>query len=306
MPHGEAQPQAALVAMDPHTGFIKAMVGGVDYGKSQFNIAADGRRQPGSSFKPIIYAAAIRQRPDQREHAHPRCPGPPSPAQPARGLQRMTTISSAAGSRRNGRWRCRSTFPLSKSSSLSALTTAIRYANMMGVESPLQPYLTLALGASAVTPLEMACVYSVIDNGGARPSPLCVEEITDNQGNSVYKADPQMETTPISKDALTQVKDMAPLSGHRRHRVPESSATVPFPRRLARPVPLKAHYDVWFDGFTDDLVCTVWAGHPSRDARGHAIYGIPMNGEAFGATICAPIWKRFMIAARADFGSRTS
>ncbi len=287
--------QAALVAMDPHNGFIKAMVGGIDYTKTQFNIAADGRRQPGSSFKPIIYTAAIdsglineNTRILDAPVTYPGATGSWSPHNDDNYFRGWVTAKRAVAMSIN--------VPAVKVLKLVGPETAIRYANMMGVKSPLAPYLTLALGASAVTPLEMASVYSVIQNGGQRPNPMSVKSISDDQGAVIYTAEPQLETTPISKDALSQVKDMLAAV------VTEGTASLilgdgAVKNAHGKTGTTQSHYDVWFDGFTDDLVCTVWAGHPSHDKRGHPIYGVPMSGEAFGATICAPIWKRFMLAA---------
>lgn len=287
--------QAALVAMDPKTGYIKAMVGGVDYTKTQFNIAADGRRQPGSSFKPIIYTAAIDSGLINENTpildspvSYPGATGTWSPKNDDNYFRGWVTAKRAMAMSIN--------VPAIKVLKLVGPDTAIRYANMMGVKSPLAPFLTLALGASAVTPLEMASVYSVIANEGLRPSPMSVKQITDDKGTVLYTAEPQLETTPISKAALGQVKDMLAAV------VTQGTASMVLGDGSVKGAHGKtgttqSHYDVWFDGFTDDLVCTIWAGHPSKDKRGHAIYGVPMSGEAFGATICAPIWKRFMIAA---------
>jgi penicillin-binding protein 1A len=287
--------QAALVAMDPKTGYIKSMVGGVDYTKTQFNIAADGRRQPGSSFKPIVYTAAIdsglineNTRILDAPVSYPGAAGTWTPKNDDHYYRGFVTAKRAMAMSIN--------IPAIKVLKLVGPETAIRYANMMGVKSPLAPYLTLALGASAVTPLEMACAYSVINNGGLRPSPLSVKQITDDKGTIIYTAEPQLETTPISKAALTQVKDMlrAVCTEGTASRILGDNAV---PDAHGKTGTTQSHYDVWFDGFTDDLVVTVWAGHPSHDKRGRPIYGIPMSGEAFGATICAPIWKRFMLKA---------
>jgi len=287
--------QAALVAIDPQTGFIKAMVGGVDYSKSQFNIAADGRRQPGSSFKPIIYTAAIdsglineNTRILDAPVSYPGATGMWSPKNDDHRYRGLVTAKRALALSIN--------VAAVKVLKLVGVSTAIRYANMMGVTSPLAPYLTLALGASAVTPLEMACAYSVIDNGGQRPSPLSVAQIADDQGAIIYTASPQMETTSIGKDALSQVKDMlrAVVTQGTGSQVLGDDAV---PDACGKTGTTQSHYDVWFDGFTNDLVCTIWAGHPSHDSKGRPIYGVPMTGEAFGATICAPIWKRFMLVA---------
>jgi membrane peptidoglycan carboxypeptidase len=292
--------QGALVSMDPNTGYIKAMVGGVDYAKSQFNIAADARRQPGSSFKPIIYTAALDSG---------------LITENTQILDEPVSFPSGTGTRwapkdDDGRFRgwVTAKHAIALSINVAAVKvlrevgvqTAVRYARMLGVKSPLAPYLTLALGASAVTPLEMADVYSVFANQGQRPIVTAVERITDNDGNVIEDDPPQLETVPINKDAITQMSDML------RAVVTEGTASGAFrdgnpPDMHGKTGTTQSHLDVWFDGYTSKLVCVCWAGHPTTDPKTHrALYGIPMTHEAFGATICAPIVKRFMVSALAE------
>ena len=289
--------QAALVCMEAQTGYIKAMVGGLDYSKSEFNIAADGRRQPGSSFKPVYYTAALDS-------------GIISETTPI--LDSPISLPGANGTR----WRPQNddhyfrgwvtakeaielslNVPSVKVLEKVGVDTAIRYARMMGIESPLAPYYTLALGASAVTPLEMADAYATIDNGGARPIPTPIEQITDGAGQILEDDVPKLETTSISASACSEMSDML------RDVVTSGTAAGAFrannpPDAHGKTGTTQSHLDVWFDGYTKDLVTTVWAGHPAVDpTTNKAIYGIPMSHEAFGATICAPIWRDFMISA---------
>jgi membrane peptidoglycan carboxypeptidase len=287
--------QGALVALDPHTGYIRAMVGGVDYSQSQFNIAADGRRQPGSSFKPIIYTAAIDSGLITEDTpildapvSFPGGNGMWSPHNDDDRFRGWITAKTAMAMSVN--------VPAVKVLNLVGVDTAIRYAQMMGVTSPLAPYLTLALGASGCTPLEMACAYATIDNLGLRPSALCVRQIVSEKGDVLYTANTSLETTPISRDAFTQVKDMM----HAVTTVGTAAALFrdgSFPDACGKTGTTQSHRDVWYNGFTNDMVCTVWAGHPSTDSKGHNLYGEPMSHYAFGSTICAPIWKQFMLAA---------
>lgn len=288
--------QAALVAMDPSTGYIKAMVGGVDYNKSQFNIAAYGRRQPGSSFKPVIYTAALDSGLITED---------------TRILDAPISFPSGTGgwwSPKNddGRYHGLVTAKEAVAQSINVVAvkvlkmvgvdTAINYGRMMGITSPLAPYYTLALGSSAVTPLEMADMYATIDNLGERPIPMAITRITDTSGNVIEDNEPQLESTGISKTALQQMTDML------RAVATEGTAAASFrddnpPDACVKTGTTQDHRDVWLDGFTKKLVCVVWAAHPSTDPKtGRPVY-LPMNNEAWGATIATPIWKRFMVSA---------
>ena len=287
--------QGALVAMDPKTGYIRAMVGGTDYTKSQFNIAADGRRQPGSSFKPIIYTTAldmgvITENSNLKDNpvSFPGANGPWTPHDDDDRYRGEVTAKRAVALSIN--------IPAIHVLEMVKPEYAIACARKMGVKSPLAPYLPLALGASAVTPLEMATVYSVIDNLGLRPKPIAVTRIEDPDGNLV-DTPPQLVRLSIRQNAFVQMSDML------RAVVTEGTAYHVFtddtpPDAHGKTGTTQSHMDVWFDGYTPKLVCVVWAGHPSKDPKtGKPIYGIPMHADAFGATICAPIWKRFMIGA---------
>jgi penicillin-binding protein 1A len=299
--HWAGATQGALIAMDPATGYIKAMVGGIDYNKSQFNIAADGRRQPGSSFKPIIYTAAM-----DEGWLTEKTFIDDSPVSFPSGTGTWWTPHND-----DGRYRGPVTAKEAVALSINVVAVkilqklgpenAINYARMMGVQSPLAPYYTLALGASAVTPLEMADVYATIDDNGQRPVPLAITKVTDDAGNVLEDNQPQLESTGIGdKDStvFTQMQDML------RAVVTEGTAYHTFtddnpPDAHGKTGTTQDHRDVWFDGFTKKMVCIVWAGHPTTDSKGNPTYGLPMTHEAFGATITAPIWKQFMIGALA-------
>jgi penicillin-binding protein 1A len=286
---------AALIAMEPQTGYIKAMVGGVDYKSSQYNIAAFGRRQPGSSFKPVIYTAAIdsglitENTPILDEPITlPGAAGPWSPKNDDGVFHGWVTARKAFADSIN--------VPAVKVLRLVGVQTAIEYATMMGIKSPLMPYLTLALGASAVTPLEMATMYSMIDNKGERPTPIAIEKIEQSDGTILEDNEPNLVTTSIKPDALAQIDDMM------RAVVTEGTASLVFadgnpPGAHGKTGTTQNHKDVWFDGYVPKLTCVVWAGHPAVDPQTGKPTFLPMHGEAWGATICAPIWKQFMVAA---------
>ncbi len=286
--------QGALVCLDPENGQIKAMVGGTDYKQSQVNYAVHGR-QPGSSFKAVVYAAAINDGSVKESttvlDARTRF---------GQGHGSYTPHDDGAYSNREMDLReatARSVNVVAvKVLRLIGPPAAIRYARMMGVRpnTKLAPVLSLALGSSPVSPLEMASVYSTFPAGGNHPETTAWTRLDDAQGNVIEDVPPDIETHVLQKDTVTQLDDML------RAVVTSPAGT----GRMVAPLVPEArgktgttqdHKDVWFVGYTPQLVCAVWAGHPidAADKR-RASYGQPMESDAFGGTVCAPIWARFM------------
>ncbi len=282
--------QGALVCLDPETGEIKAMVGGTDYKKSQVNYAVHGR-QPGSSFKAIVYAAAINDG---------------SVKESTTVLDARTTFGTGHGSYTptdDGRYSDRR-MGLREATAQSVNVVAvkvlhligpqaaIRYARMMGVHARLDPVLSLALGSSPVSPLEMASVYSTFAAGGNHPEPAAWTRLDDGQGNVIEDVPPAIETHILQKDTVSQLDDML------RAVVTDGTGKMVaplVPDARGKTGTTQEHKDVWFVGYTPQLVCAVWAGHPTdaTKTRG-AGYGQAMESDAFGGTVCAPIWARFM------------
>jgi len=288
---GDGPTQSALVCLDPKTGEIKAMVGGADYKKSQFNIATQARRQPGSAFKAIVYSAAINDGSvvetstvmDARRNfgtAH----DPYYPKDDNGYSDRPRTIKDAMANSIN--------VPAVRVLQLIGPQAAIRYARMMGVHSPLDPVPSLALGSSPVTPLEMASAYSTFPAGGNHPEPSAWTRLTDTHDNVVEDVPPAIETHILQPKTVAQLDDML------RAVVTEGTADkvggMP-PDARGKTGTTQGHKDVWFVGYTPDLVCAVWAGHPIYKSRTSVpSYGQEMAGNAWGSTVCAPIWAQFM------------
>ena len=286
--------QGALVCLDPENGEIKAMVGGTDYKKSQINYAVHGR-QPGSSFKAVVYAAAINDG---------------SVKESTTVLDARTTFGTGHGAytpHDDGAYSDRR-MDLREATARSVNVVAvrvlhligpqaaIRYARMMGVRpaTRLAPVLSLALGSSPVSPLEMASVYSTFPAGGNHPEPSAWTRLDDADGNVIEDVPPDIETHVLQKDTVTQLDDML------RAVVTSPGGTgamvAPLvPEARGKTGTTQDHKDVWFVGYTPQLVCAVWAGHPNdaTETRG-ASYGQPMESNAFGGTVCAPIWAKFM------------
>lgn len=299
----EGPTQGCLVCLDPKTGAIKAMVGGINYQKSQFNIAADGRRQPGSSFKAVLYSAAIDSGAVTEyttaldaPTSYPMGPGQPPyiPKDDGPYTYRRMSLKEAVAYSVN-------TIAVHVLHHIGP-ALEIEYARRLGVQSPLDPVLSLALGSSAVTPLEMAGVYETFPDGGNHAIPAAWTEVDDASGKHLIA--PQVETHVLKRSTVAQLDDMLRAvvddprgTGH------GVEGLVPDAR--GKTGTTQGHADVWFDGYTPNLVCVVWAGHPTRKVLKNGTvaygYGEPMARYDWGATVCAPIWAQFMSQAEPVF-----
>ena len=294
--HDLGASQGALVCLDPNTGEIKAMVGGIDYKKTQTNYATHGR-QPGSSFKAVVYAAAINDGSvkesttvmDERTNFGT-ARNPYIPHDDSGYSDRYVSLREAMAQSIN--------VPAVKVLHLIQPQTAIRYARMMGVKptTPLDPVLSLALGTSPVSPLEMASVYSTFPAKGNHPEPSAWTRMADADDTVIEDVPPAIATNVLSKDTVAQLDDMleAVISEGTGRPI---NGIVPGAR--GKTGTTQESKDVWFVGYTPDLVCAVWAGHPIEGTPKHprAQYGLPMENNAFGGTICGPIWAKFMSQA---------
>ena len=287
---GYGATEGALVCLDPQTGEIKAMVGGTDYKKSQINYAVHGR-QPGSSFKAVVYSAAINDG---------------SVKESTEVLDARTVFGTGHGTYipkdDNGYSDRRMGLREATAQSVNVVAVrvlhligpaaAIRYARMMGIHAPLDPVLSLALGSSPVSPLEMASAYSTFPAGGNHPEPSAWTRLDDAQGNIIEDVPPDIETHVLQRDTVSQLDDML------RAVVTDGTGKMVaplVPDARGKTGTTQEHKDVWFVGYTPQLVCAVWAGHPIDATKKHgAGYGEAMSGGAFGGTICAPIWAKFM------------
>ncbi len=288
--HEYGADQGALVCLDPQTGEIKAMVGGTDYKKSQVNYAVHGR-QPGSSFKAIVYSAGIN---DDSVHEDTTVldarttfgtgHGSYTPTDDTGYSDRYMTLREAMAQSVN--------VVAVKVLKLIGPQAAIRYARMMGIHAPLDPVLSLALGSSPVSPLEMASAYSTFPAGGNHPEPSAWTRLDDAQDNIIEDVPPDIETHVLQKDTVSHLDDML------RAVVTDGTGKMVaplVPDARGKTGTTQEHKDVWFVGYTPQLVCAVWAGHPIDATKNHpAGYGEPMESNAFGGTVCAPIWAKFM------------
>lgn len=297
--------QGCLISLDPKTGYIRAMVGGVDFKRDQFNAVSQGRRQPGSAFKPIVYTAAMDTGVCDLNSTYVDDPNLP-------GRPRVRTAGYAQGRNRDELWRPKnysgkySYAPVTILSAIrnslntvavkvamdTGLGTVIDYAKRMGITTELAPYPPLALGASAVRPLDLACAYGVFANNGKRVIPLGVVRILAPNGDIIEENTPQVvdvqlrtETLAMMNQALREVVTHG--TGTRANLVPEARG---------KTGTTSNNIDAWFAGYTPDLVTVIWVAREQRNKKGAIVRYAQMPGTT-GGEVCAPIWRDYMLKA---------
>jgi penicillin-binding protein 1A len=280
--------QALAIAMDAATGDVRALVGGRNYAEGPFNRAVDGLRQPGSSIKPFVYAAAMaaaRMTPldlvgDTAITID--LPGSPpySPKNADGEFLGLIPLREALAKSRN---------PVAVQLFMKAVPdSVVALVKRAGIEAPMAPFPSSALGASVVQPLDMVAAYSTFANLGTPVRPRFVNRVDDPRGRTVWS--PPRVTMPPAMDSAVAfvVRDMM-------RDVVERGTGGAVRRYVAPQVPVAGktgttdnNTDVWFVGMTPDVVGAVWLGfdRPKTIARGAA-----------GGTLAAPIWGRMMAAA---------
>jgi penicillin-binding protein 1A len=274
--------QAALVALDPHTGDVRALVGGRDFNQSSFNRATQARRQPGSAFKPFVYATAIEQG--------------YSPGSLLTNLNDPVLTS-------DGAWVPEDEHSDSDSMTMRAalrtssnraavrmieevgIPQAVQYAKRLGVGSvPNVP--SLALGSGEVTLLSMTAAYGAFANDGLLPVPVLIRRVESADGKVLYEATPKAERAISESTAFLMTTMLADVV---------DSGTAWTARREGFTLPAAGktgttndYHDAWFVGYTPKLVAGVWVGF---DQPKTIISG------GYAAELAVPIWGRFMKAA---------
>ena len=284
---GDADAQCALIALDVRSGGILAMVGGKDFFSSPFNRAVQARRQSGSAFKPILYALAIEK----------------GFAQNRMILDAPVVYKGASGQEdwepenfsedHMGELTLRQALALSVNIPAVRLieeigpAPVVRFAQTLGIGTPLSPYLSLALGASEVTLIDLTSAYAVFANMGKRVEPYAVREVTDQNGRVLWRAKTSQKVA-MSQAGAAVITNM--LEGV----VQEGTGSKA--KILRRSVAGKTgttneYKDALFVGFSPSVAAGVWVG---RDR--HLTIG---RGET-GARAALPVWIEFMRAALAD------
>ncbi len=277
--------QMALVAVDPRTHFVKAMVGGVDYKKSEFNRATQAHRQPGSAFKPFVYYAAFasgKYTPESTVNDGPvsyRVPGGIyTPKNYDDTFNGPMSIRRALEVSRN--------IPAIKIGSAVGLNKVIETVRTLGINSPMESVVSLPLGAIGVTPLEMAGAYATFASYGWQSDPTTIVRVTDSSGNVLLDntPKPQLVLEPWAAAALTSVLNGVINNGTGR------SAQIGRPA-AGKTGTTSSERDIWFVGYVPQLATAVWVGNDNYRPLGHG---------ATGGGFVAPIWRDFMLRALQD------
>ncbi len=273
--------QASLIALDPRTGYIKAMVGGFDFWKNQFNRATQALRQPGSAFKPFVYVTALREGmtpEDMIDDAPISFPGKPgqiwSPRNYDGKYNGIVTLKTALARSLNA-----ATVRLA---SKVGIANVIRTAQELGIRSELQPYMPLALGASDVTLLELSQAYAVFATG--RKMELIPYERLENRDKILVEENLPKQTYVLDEKIVRELREMLGAV--------VNEGTAVRAKELKRPVYGKTgttndYTDAWFMGFDDNLVVGVWVGRDNHT---------PIGNKETGAMAALPIWINFMKA----------
>jgi penicillin-binding protein 1A len=291
----KGDPSAALVSIETRTGYIRAMVGGSDYDSSKFNLAAQGRRQPGSAFKTFCLTAALEAGIDpwntyyESQPLSLMYPGATKP-------WNVKTYSGAAyGNSSVVQATLRSDNTVYAQMALDVgADHIVDVAHRMGITSYLNSDPAIALGGLTygVSPLEMASAYATLGNGGKHIEPTIITKVTDSRGNVVWEAQPKV-TQAISAGIaydVTRILEQNILHG---------TGTK---AQIGRPAAGKTgtaqeYYDAWFCGYTPNLSTAVWMGHPEAQIAMTNVHGIRVTGGSFPAVI----WQKFMYDADRDY-----
>ena len=284
----EPEVEAALVSLDPLTGHVKSMIGGYDFYKSQFNRAVQAIRQPGSAFKPIIYAAAINEgfAPSsiiidspiifkEKEDAFDKW----KPVNFEEKFYGPTSLREALAHSRN--------VVTVKLMQKIGIKSSIRLARSLGISSNLEENLSIALGSSGMTLYELTSAYSAFANMGTLIKPAAIRSIESRSGEVLFSAVPEttQPITPGTAHIITSLMKSVIQNG-----------TATKVRALKRPVAGKTgttnnYVDAWFMGYTPELVTGVWVGKDKDE---------PLGRNETGSRVAIPIWLQFMQEALAN------
>ncbi|MGZ5848269.1 MAG: penicillin-binding protein 1A [Ramlibacter sp.] len=281
--------EGAFVALDPRNGAIQAMVGGFDFYKNKFNHVTQAWRQPGSGFKPFIYSAALEK-----------------------GFTPATIVNDAplffdAGVTGGQPWEPKNydgkfegAMPLHEALAKSKNMVSIRLLQAVGTQNAQDwitrfgfeaekhpPYLTMALGAGSVTPMQMATAYSVFANGGYRVNPFLISKITDHRGKVLVETQP-----PLPSEAMRAIDARNAFVMDRLLNEVARSGTAASASRILKRTDLYGKtgttndsIDTWFNGFQQSLVAIVWMGYDNPR---------PLGDRETGGSMSLPVWINFM------------
>ncbi|MFN3611930.1 penicillin-binding protein 1A [Tepidimonas sp.] len=281
--------EAAFVAVDPRDGGIRALVGGFDFERNKFNRVTQSQRQPGSSFKPFIYSAALEK-------------GimPQTVANDAPLFFPASVTGGKPWEPKNYDGQYEGPMPIRTALAKSKNMVSIHVLRAVGTQSAQQwitrfgldpakhpPYLTMALGAGAVTPLEMAAGYSVFANGGHYLPPVLITRITDPKGRVLLEVPPQApdeaNRTLPERNAFLMGQLLNEIT--RSGTAARAQATLKRPDLYGKTGTTNDAQDAWFVGFHPTLAAAAWLGYDTPRNLGR---------RATGGALALPIWIDFM------------
>lgn len=283
--------ESALVAIEPQTGKVRAMVGGRDYRQSQFNRVVQAHRQPGSAFKPVTYLAAL----DETLDGGPQRFLPTSYIDDSPFTWEYGNLSWSPRNYKD-RYFGRVTLEFALEESLNAATSRLAYAVGLGRVramaqklgfGSLQPYPSIVLGGIEVTPMELARAYAIAANGGLEVEPYSVAAVTDANGRVIQGH--ELKARQVLSPQLAFLIDFM-LEQVVDHGTAQAARQLGFRRAAAgKTGTTNDSKDAWFAGFTPDLLAVVWTGFDQKETVGLT-----------GAQASLPAWAAFMAAATAS------
>ena len=291
----QGDPSAALVSIEPNTGYIKSMVGGIDYNASKFNLASQGRRQAGSAFKTFALTAAVEMGIDPWNTYYMSMPLELKVPGSTEVWKVKTYSGKGAGMSTLVAATLRSDNTVYAQLALDVSANRIvDIAHRMGVTSYLNADPAIVLGGLkyGVSPLEMASAYGTLANAGEHVEPTIILQIKDATGKVIWKANPK-RTQAISAGVaydVTRILLQNVLSG--------TGTKAKIGRTAAgKTGTTQENSDAWFCGYTPHLSTTVWVGHPEGQVPMNNVHGIAVTGGSFPAII----WQKFMSVAENDY-----
>jgi len=294
-----SEQQGAVVVLDPRSGYIKALVGGRSFAENKYNRATQAQRQPGSSFKPFVYLAALEQNYTAAQILEDlpiiyRGDETWQPRNYSGNYQGTVTMQRALEKSLN--------IPTINLAAMVGMGQVVRTARRLGITSPLEPNLSLSIGTSELNLLEITSAYGVIANQGVRCEPVAIRYITDGEGrllDEITDEDGNVIKTlnwVREREAVISPQHTFLLTNIMRGVMTNGTATR---SNINRPAAGKTGTtddgrSVWFVGFTPDLVTGVYVGNDDNSPLPY-INGRPPTGSS----IPAPIWKEVMDGALA-------
>lgn len=273
--------QAALISIDPSNGFVKAIVGGKNYVKGDFNRAINAKRQPGSAFKPIVYMAALQNN------------------IPMNLVVEDSPVKYGKWSPRNYDGKYRGNITMLKALEISNNIGAVKILDLVGIDKVKEVWelsrgqksenfpkdLTLALGSITVTPLDMARMYASFANGGYRIVPQFIYKVENKDGEVIYEAS-------NIKEKIYEPEDVALVTHLMQQVINNGTGKSAVVYKNGVPIPMAGktgttneYISAWFTGYTPTLATVVYVGYDDNKSMGRGMSG---------SSVAIPIWKNYM------------